>query len=471
MFVAVWTTKTLIHAGSGSLHYLSAVTVDWRVLMFAAVVTLLAGSLAGVWPSFMAARSEVASGVSHVRVTSASRQGLAARNAFVVVEIGLALVLLVGSSLLIESFSRLTDVNPGFSAAHLLTFQMTLSDSKYRQETARAAFFSQLLDEIGALPGAISATADLAPPFDGLGLTTTVAIVGEPPRPPGEALGTLVRVIEPGYFRTMDIPIMHGRTFDEREFAQQSNVVIINKAFAEEYFRGKNPLGQKIIIDMASLTRKDNQPDEIIGVAGDVHESSLAAAPYPLAYWPYPELPYKVMTVVVRTATPPLSMIPAIRGALHRLDKDQPMARIGTMDQLVANSVAHSRFTMLLLSAFAGLALALACVGIYGVMAYSVTQRTHEIGIRMALGATKRNVLALVIGQGFELALLGVATGIAGAIALTRFLSSLLYGVKPTDPPTFIVVSLVLITVALLACYVPARRAMRVDPMVALRYE
>jgi putative ABC transport system permease protein len=471
-FVALWATKALIHAVSGSVNGLNTVTVDWRVLVFAVGVTLVAGFLAGFLPSLMAARGEVASALSDGRRTSGSRQGLSARNAFVVMEISLALVLLAGSGLLIQSFFRLTEVNPGFRVAHLLTFQVTLPDSKYGQESARAAFFSQLFDEIGALPGAISATADLAPPFDGLGLTTTVATVGEPPRAPGETPGTLVRVIEPGYFPTLGIPLLHGRTFNEREFAQQSNVVIINKAFADEYFRGKNPLGQKIIINLsASGGNEKNLPNEIIGVAGDVHVSSLAAAPRPLAYWPYPELPYKVMTVVVRTAAPPLSLVPAIRGALHRIDKDQPMAQISTMDQLVSKSVAPSRFMMLLLSAFAGLALALACIGIYGVMAYSVAQRAHEIGIRMALGATRRNVLALVIGQGFKLALLGVVIGIAGAIALTRFLSSLLYGIKPGDPPTLIMVSLVLIAVALLACFNPARRATRVDPIIALRYE
>jgi putative ABC transport system permease protein len=477
-FVAVWTAKALIHAGSGSLHYLSdpsaetAVTVDWRILVFASIVTLLAGSLAGVLPSFMAARGEVVSGFSGGGRTSASRQSLAARNALVVVEIGLALVLLVGSGLLIESFFRLTGVDPGFRVAHLLTFQVTLPDSKYGQETERAAFFSRLLDGIEALPGAISATADLAPPFDGLGLTTTVAIVGEPPRPPEEAVGTHVRVIEPGYFRTMGIPLLHGRAFNEPEFTQQSNVVIVNKAFADAYLHGKNPLGQKIIIYIsASGGKVENLPDEIIGVAGDVHESSLAAAPYPLAYWPYPELPYKVMTVVVRTATPPLSLVPAIRAALDQIDKGQPMAKIGTMDQLVADSVARSRFTMLLLSAFAGLALALACIGIYGVMAYSVAQRAREIGIRMALGAQKRDMMRMVIGQGLKVALLGVGAGVAGAFVLTRLLSSLLYGVGPTDPLTLTAVSLVLIGVGLLACYIPARRAMKVDPMVALRYE
>jgi putative ABC transport system permease protein len=280
-----------------------------------------------------------------------------------------------------------------------------------------------------------------------------------------------VRVIEPGYFRTMGIPLLHGRTFNEREFSRQSNVVIINKAFADDYFRGKSPLGQKIILYMSGATGKADQPDEIIGVVGDVHESSLAAAPMPLAYWPYPEAPSKIMTIVVRTATPPLSLVPAIRGVLHRMDKDQPMAKIRTMDQLVANSVAGSRFMMFLLSAFAGLALVLACIGIYGVMAYSVVQRTQEIGIRMALGAQKNDVLRMVVGQGFRLTLPGTFMGIAGAIALTRFLSSLLYGVTPTDPPTFVAVSLLLTAVALLACYIPARRATRVDPVVALKYE
>jgi putative ABC transport system permease protein len=465
-FVTVWATKALIHAGSG-LHYLSGVTVDWHVLVFAVGVTLLATLLAGSLPSFMTARVEGSSALSGGGHISASRQSLAVRNAFVVLEISLALVLLVGSGLLIESFFRLTEVNPGFQVAHLLTFQVTLTVPKYRQETTRAAFFSQLLNEIRALPGVISATADLAPPFDGLGITTLVSIVGEPPRPPGEGLGTRVRVIEPGYFRTLGIPLLHGRTFNEREFAQQSNVVIINKAFADEYFRGENPLGRKITVYMSA----SSVPDEIIGVVGDVHESSLAAAPDPLAYWPYPELPYKIMTVVVRTVTPPLSLVPAIGGTLHRIDKDQPMAKITTMDQLVATSLVRSRFMMLLLSVFAGLALVLACFGTYGVMAYSVAQRTREIGIRMALGAQKSGVVAMVINQGLKLALIGVGAGIAGAFVLTRLLSSFLYGIRPTDPLTFIIVSLILTGVSLLACYIPARRAMRVDPMVALRHE
>lgn len=465
---AIWSTQALIRAGSSNVVEVSSVTVDWRVLLFSIGVTLLAALLAGFLPSFMAARAEVASALPEGgRGSSSGRKSLAARSAFVVVEISLALVLLVGSSLLLQSFLRLMDVNPGFQTAHLLTFQLTLPDSKYQKDATRAAFFTQLLDKIRALPGALSASADVTPPFSGIGSATDFTIVGEPAPPPGESHGTGVRVIEPEYFRTMSIPLVQGRTFDDREYAQQSNVVVINKALADKYFPGRNPLGQKIVIDM----KDTNLPDTIIGVVGDVHELSLASSPEPLSYWPYPELPYSVMTVVVRTAIPPLSMVPSIRDVLQQLDKDQPMAKISTMDQLISDSVARSRFTMLLLSIFAGLALTLACIGIYGVMAYSVAQRTHEIGIRLALGAQRRDVLKLILRQGLRLALIGVVIGISAGLLLTRLMTSLLYGTTPGDPLTFAAVSALLMIVALLACYVPALRAMKVDPMVALRYE
>jgi len=465
---AIWSTQALIRAGSDSVVEVNSVTVDWRVLLFSIAVTLLAASLAGFLPSFMAARAEVASALPEGgRSSSAGRKSLAARSAFVVIEISLALVLLVGSSLLLQSFLRLMDVNPGFQTAHLLTFQLTLPDSKYQKDATRAAFFTQLLDKIRALPSAVSATADVTPPFSGIGSATDFTIVGEPTPPPGESHGTAVRVIEPDYFRTMSIPLLRGRTFEAREFAEQSNVVVINKALADKYFPGKNPIGQKIVIDM----KDTNLPDTIIGVVGDVHESSLATSPEPLSYWPYPELPYSVMTVVVRTATPPLSLVPDIRDALQQIDKDQPMAKISTMDQLISDSVARSRFTMLLLSIFAGLALTLACIGIYGVIAYSVAQRTHEIGIRLALGAQRRDVLKLILRQGLRLALIGIVIGVSAGLLLTGLMTSLLFGTAPSDPLTFAGVSALLMIVALLACYVPALRAMKVDPMIALRYE
>ncbi|MGH9701773.1 MAG: ABC transporter permease, partial [Candidatus Acidiferrales bacterium] len=417
ILIAIWSTEALVRAASASIPDLGPVAMNWRILLFTVGITLFAGFLAGFLPSLIAARAEVASALPEGgRTSSAGRGSLSARSAFVVVEISLALVLLAGSSLLLQSFLRLTEVDPGFHASNLLTFQVTLPKSKYRQDATRAAFYAEFLDKIRALPGAISASADVTPPFSGVGAATDFAIVGEPPLPPGEAHGTAVRVVEPDYFRTLGIPLLRGRTFNAREFAQQSNVVVINKTLADEYFPGTNPIGQKLIIDM----KDKNLPDEIIGVVSDVHVSSLAAAPYSLSYWPYPELPYSSMTVVVRTAIPPLSLVPAIGNVLHQIDKDQPMAKISTMDQLVANSVARSRFTMQLLSAFAGLALALACIGIYGVMAYSVAQRTHEIGIRLALGAQRKDVLRLILGHGARLALVGVGIGVAAALLLTR---------------------------------------------------
>jgi putative ABC transport system permease protein len=375
-------------------------------------------------------------------------------------------VLLAGSSLLIQSFYRLMSVDTGFQTTHLLTFQISLPGTKY-DEQGRASFFAQLLDKIRTLPGVLSASADVTPPFTGVGAGTDFAIVGEPPLPPGEAHGANVRVIERDYFATMRIPLLSGRAFSEREFAQQSNVVIINKALADKYFSGKNPIGEKLIIDM----KDENLPDEIVGVVGDVHLTDLAAAPYPIAYWPYPEIRYPFMTVLVRTAMPPLSLVGPIRKVLGELDKEQPMAKIATMDELVGDSVARSRFTTLLLSCFAGLALVLACIGIYGVMAYSVAQRVNEIGIRMALGAQQADVLRIVLGQGIRLTAIGVAIGVVAALALGRLMTTLLYGVSASDPLTFFGVAVLLASVAVLACYIPARRATRVDPVIALRYE
>ncbi|MGB7435838.1 MAG: ABC transporter permease [Candidatus Acidiferrum sp.] len=466
-FFAVWATGALLHSAPASLLDFAEASLNWRILTFAASVTLVASLLAGFLPSFLASHGEAALALPEGgRTSSAGRKHLFVRSVFVVAEISLALVLLAGSSLMIESFLRLMNVDSGFQASHLLTFQISLPGTKY-DDQARASFFTQLLNNIRGLPGVLSVSADVTPPFSGVGSATDFSIVGELPLPAGEAHGTSVRVIEPDYFHTMGIPLLSGRMFSEREFSQQSNVVIINKALADEYFSGKNPIGQKLIIDM----KDENRPDEIIGIVGDVHLSDLASAPSPLAYWPYPEIRYPSMTVLVRAATPPLALVVPIRQILAQLDKDQPMAKIATMDQLVGDSVARSRFTTLLLSCFAGLALVLACIGIYGVMAYTVAQRTREIGIRMALGAQRVDVLRLVVGQGFRLAAIGVIFGVGAALALARLMTTLLYGVSAADPLTFVGVAVLLACVAVLACYIPARRAMRVDPTVALRYE
>lgn len=467
MILAVWGTGALLHAAPSSLLDFVQTSVNGRILAFAAGVTLVASLLAGFVPAFLVSSGGPASALPEGgRDSSTGRKSLLVRSALVVVEISLALVLLAGAGLLMQTFIRLMNVDTGFRTQHLLTFQISLPAAKY-DEQGRSSFFTQLLEKIRALPGVLSVSADVTPPFSGVGSATDFSIVGEAPPAIGQAHGTGVRVVEPDYFHTMGIPLLSGRSFTEREFVEQSKVVVINKALADKYFRGKNPIGQKIIIDM----KDENAPDEIIGVVGDVHLSDLAAAPSPVAYWPYAEMRYPVMSVLVRAAMPPESLVGPIREIVTELDKEQPIAKIATMDQLIGNSLARSRFTTLLLSCFAAIALVLASIGIYGVTAYLVAQRTQEIGIRMALGAQRADVLRMVLRQGFRLAAIGVAIGIGAAMAVARLMTTLLYGVSEGDPLTFVGVAGLLSCVALMACYIPARRAMRVDPLVALRYE
>ena len=465
---ALGAARALVSMGAAHLPDASAIGVDWRILAFAVGITMLAGLAAGCLPSLLFSHDSVGAVLPEGGRTSTSgRRGHAARSTLVVAEIGMALVLLTGSALLIQSFYRLIAVDPGFRVEHLLTFRIALPDSKYPTDTSRGEFFSAALDRIRKLPGITAVSADSAPPFSGPGAGTDFQIVGELALPIAEQPATDVRVVEPDYFSVMEIPLLRGRFFNERECIQESHVVIINQHFADKYFQNKDPLEQRVIIDMKDV----NVPAEIVGVVGDVHTSSLDENTEPIAYWPFPELPYSSMVFVARTTGEPLALVPSIREAVRSLDKNQPIAEVNSMEQLVAKSFSDSRFTMLLFSAFAGLAMILACIGIYGVMTYTVSQRTHEIGIRMALGAQRRDVLRLVVGQGVRLALSGVVLGLLAAFALTRVMTSLLYGVSAGDPLTFAGVSILLTTVALAACYVPAHRAMRVDPMVALRYE
>jgi putative ABC transport system permease protein len=309
------------------------------------------------------------------------------------------------------------------------------------------------------------------PPLTGLGAATAVHVLSQP----SLALSSLpvanVRVVGSDYFATMNIPLRAGRLFTAQELAEKKHVTIINQAFADKYLHGENPFGQKAVIYMKSDAEAEKYPSEIIGVAGDVHQIGLETAPEPTVYWPHPELVMSAMTVLVRTSSDPLVLVSAARGELQKLDPELPMAAVATMDELLADSLSRSRFTMLLLGIFAAVALLLAAVGIYGLIAYSVTQRTQELGIRIALGAQRRDVLRLVLAQGTRLTLLGLALGILAAVALSRLLATLLFGVTATDPLTFAGVAALLAFVALLACFIPARRATRVDPLVALRYE
>jgi putative ABC transport system permease protein len=329
------------------------------------------------------------------------------------------------------------------------------------------AFFRQAVERLGGLPGVRSVSAVSALPFADLGAATDFTIVGRPAPRPGEELGTDVRVVDEAYFRTMKIPVVAGRTFTVQEGMEDRKVAVINEAMARKYFPGENPLGKRIIVDMMD----EPPPTEIIGIVGDAQYKALEGELRPMVYWTPPQLTYSSMTLVLRTTGDPEDLASAARREILAIDKDQPVADVRTMESWLAESIARTRFGALLLAAFAGLALTLAAIGIYGVMSHTVAQRESEIGVRMALGAKARDVLRLVIGQGLALVLVGVVLGLLGSLVLTRVLSSLLYGVSATDPLTFAAIAALLMIVSWVACYIPARRAARVDPLTALRYE
>lgn len=471
LLLAFWGTRALLASGPKDLLDLSQVTLNGRVLGFAAGVTMFSCIVFGFLPSFLSARSQVADSLKDEARSTPTGRSTLVRSLLVVAQTSLAVVLLIGSGLLIRSFVRLVAVDPGFEPRNLLTFQVGLPQAKYPEDAAQRAFFRNLLLRAARLPGVRSVSMENYPPLTGTGSATGVQIIGEPKRGQSDLPVSGVRVVGPDYFRTMGIPLQAGRTFDERELMEPSHVVVVNQAFADKYLAGQNPIGKKISIYMHDDKFDDDHPSEIIGVCGDVHQAGLDTEAKPNVYWPMPELTYSRMTFLVRTSNDPTALVPAIRRELREMDPELPIASVATMEQLLGDSLARSRFTMSLLGVFAVVALALTAVGIYGVISYSVAQRTHEIGIRMALGAQRRNVLGLVLRQGAHLMLAGVGIGVVSALVLTRLMSSLLYGIGATDPATFAAVILTLLSVAFLASYLPARYATRVSPTIALRYQ
>jgi putative ABC transport system permease protein len=447
---------------------LEGVGVDYRVLWFTLVVSLLTGLIFGLAPALESSRLNLNEALKEGgRGEIGDGRSNRLRSLFVVAEIALALILLIGSGLMIKSFLRLQEVDPGFRTDNLLTLKVLLPEEKYKEPEQIVAFFRQTLERLRALPGVKDASAASYLPFTGLAAATDFTIEGRPAPPPGQGHGVDVRVIDPGFFQTMGIPLLKGRTFTEREATQASNVVIINETMARQYWPGEDPIGKRVVIDMTDPL----VPSEIVGVVGDVKHEGLDKEVRAMAYWPHPQLPYPFMNLVIRTQSDPAGLVAAVEREVQAIDKDQPITDVHTMEELLSESVSRTRFSTFLLSIFAAVALVLAAVGIYGVMAYAVTQRTHEIGIRMALGAQASDVLKMVVGQGMILALIGVGVGLIAALALTRVISSLLYGVSATDPVTFGAIALLLAGVALVACLIPARKAAKVDPMVALRYE
>ena len=390
------------------------------------------------------------------------------RAVLVVTEIALSLLLLIGAGLLIESFVLLRDVNPGFDPENVLTMRVALPGKRYPEPQQSATFFRELTQRVSALPGVEAAGAALSLPLGGSNSTAGRSFVREGrPLAPEEALQTDYFVLTPDYFKTMRIPVKTGRSFTDGDTAETPPVVVVNESIARRIFASEDPIGKRI-----TVWPDEKFPREIVGVVSDVKISRLDEETGYQIYVPHAQdAGWGVMSLAVRTKGKPEALTSPVRGAILSIDKNQPAYDIKTMDDVFSASVAKTRLVMLLFGVFSMFALLLASIGIYGVIAYSVAQRTHEIGIRLALGAQTRDVLRMIITQGMILALIGAGLGLAGAFAATRVMRRLLYGVSPTDPLIFVGVSLLLTVVALLACYIPARRATKVDPMIALRYE
>lgn len=468
LLLALWGTDLLVSLSPRELADLQQVKISVPVLGFTLAVSLLTGIVFGMAPAFEATRLKLQESLKEgSKNIGGGTRSHRLRSAFVVTEIALALVLLVGAGLLVRSFNRLQSVDPGFNPNNVLTMRISLPSRKYDTDRKRIDFFRQTVEQIKALPGVEAAGATNYLPFAGPHSGTIVEIEGRPKLPPGQELETGACVTDANYFGAMQIPLKSGRLFTEQEATEMKHVVVINEAFARKNLPGEDPLGKRVTIYM----KEENVPTEIIGIVGDHKHMGLDSEIEPMSYWPHPEQAFPFMTFVIRTQGDPASIAPAARNVIQTLDGEQPLADVRTLESLLADSVARTRFNTLLLTVFAVVALILAAVGIYGVMSYAVTQRTHEIGIRMALGAQTSHVLGLVVKQGMTLAVVGVGVGLAASFALTRIMTSLLYGVSATDTLTFLLIPFVLASVALLACYIPARRATKVDPMIALRYE
>jgi putative ABC transport system permease protein len=463
VLLAYWGIQILVAFAPDNIPRLHEITIDPRVLGFTFGVSLLTGLVFGLVPALQSSRPDLNDALKEGGRGSSSGSRVV-RNLFVVTEMALALVLLVGAGLMLRSFSQLHRVKTGFETENVLTMRVQLPSAKYGQPQQRADFFKRAEERIAALPGVKSVGAISYLPLTGLATSTSFNLATKP-LPPSESPGTEVRPITPGYFTAMGIPLLKGRAFDERDGAN-SRVLIINETLARKFFPGQDPIGQQLVISW-----EPEVADEIIGIVGDIKETALEQEPNPAVYWPYPREPYPFMNFVIRSAIDPTTLSAAVAREIHALDPDQPVADVRTLDQVVAKSIARPRFNAMLLAIFAGVALVLASVGIYGVMNYSATQRTQEIGIRMALGAKPRDILRLVVGHGMKLTAAGVAIGIIVSLALTRVMTNLLFGVTATDLPTFLGVSILLTAVALLANYIPARRATRLNPVAALRYE
>jgi putative ABC transport system permease protein len=468
VLLAVWSLELLVYLRPEAVPPFAKVGVDLRILGFTLGLTVLTGLLFGMVPALQAARPELSTVLKEGgRSGSAGARRGRLRSGLAAAEIALALVLLVGAGLLLKSFVRLTHVDPGFDPRGILLAQLNLPASSYAEDAKLTAFSRGIHERLGALPGAEAAALTSSVPLVG-GAYYSFRIDGEPEPPPQTVQDAESFVVSPGYFGALRIPLLQGRDFDAVLDAEQApRAAIVSQTLARRYFPDADPIGRRI----STEGPREEAWMTIVGVVGDTRNRGLGEDVYPQLYAPLAQVPRRSMTLVVRTPGDPAALSGAVRAAVAAMDPELPVYGISTMDGVVAESVAGQQFNMLLIGVFGAVALLLASIGIYGVLSYSVAQRTHELGIRMALGAGRREILMLVLRQGMRLALVGVAVGLAASLAVTRVLSGLLYGVAAVDLPTFGSVAALLVAVALLACSLPAWRAMKVSPLAALHEE
>ncbi len=448
----------------------NVISIDPRVLGFTLLVSVLTGLIFGLAPATQAGKFNLNETLKEGgRDSSTGSRGNRVRSFLVIAEFAVSLVLLIGAGLLINSFLRLRNLDPGFRTDNLLTMKVVLPEPKYREQSKRSAFYTDVVNRIEALPGVKSAAVTTNLPLYRQGNSIGITIEGRPAPLPGQEIIIATRIVSPKFFETMGTSLLKGRPLSDQDKADTPNVVVISEGMASRYWPGEDPIGKRL-----AGGRVESPEDwfQIVGVVNDVRQFQLDAEPKPQMYLSYEQAGFFApRDLVVKTEVDPSSLAANVRRTVWEIDKDQPVSNIGTMNEILAESIARQRFSMLLLAVFAALAMVLAAVGIYGVMSYSVAQRRSEIGLRMALGAQKLDVLKLTVGHGLKLVLIGIALGLAGAFALTRLMSALLFGITATDPLTFISISVVLIAVACIASYIPARRATKVDPLIALRYE
>ncbi len=483
LLLAQWGIRQLVNMGPQNLPRLNEIGLDGRVLAFTCLVSLLTGAIFGLMPALQASRLDLNESLKEGgRASIGGPGGRNLRSLLVAIEIALSLVLLIGAGLMIKSFSRLQQVDPGFNPEKVLTMRISLPRAKYRQPHQVAGFYRQAIERVAGAPGVRSAGVTTALPLAGGGWGKSLSIED---RPAATALDQVpnvqYRLMSHGYFRTMGITLQKGRFFTEQDSEQTPPVAIINETVARRFWPNEDPVGKRIWMGPPESLVAHLLPAgytfprmTIVGVVSDVRQDGLNQPALPEVYTPQVQAGGEMrpsMFLAVRTDSDPVGLTASVRNQVWAVDKDQPVVNIMTMEQRLADSVSRPRFNMFLLGVFAGVALVLAAVGIYGVISYGVTQRTHEIGIRMTLGAQAGNVLRLVVGQGMRLVLAGVLVGLLMSLALTWLMKGLLFGVSATDPLTFVLIAALLVTVALLACYLPARRATKVDPVVALRCE